>query len=188
MPDEYESLRAEILQWQNRRFQLVGASITLVTGVLGLGLDANAMASSGSVIASLLLLVLACAVFLSWYAGMANTKIAMYLMVFHEQAGGSEGQGSGWESRLYRLKNRRRTDPLALNNALVLIYFALGVISFIVPYAVAKGYSLMPAQSVLLVLMVLLFLAALLVHWKYSDQRNRYLGYWQEIQRDERQN
>jgi hypothetical protein len=36
--------------------------------------------------------------------------------------------------------------------------------------------------------MVLLFLAALLVHWKYSDQRNRYLGYWKEIQRDELQN
>lgn len=185
MQDEYESLRAEVLQWQNRRFQLVGASITLVTGVLGLG--SNAMASGWSVISSLLLLVLTCAVFLSWYAGIANTKIAMYLMVFHEQSGGPESQSSGWESRLYRLKNQRRKDPLALNDALVFIYFSLGAVSFFIPYAAAKDHLVMPVQCVLFVLMTLAFLTALLVHWKYSNQRNRYLGYWRDVKRDELQ-
>ncbi len=185
MPDEYESLRAEVLQWQNRRFQLVGASITLVTGVLGLGL--KELANGWSVISSLLLLVLTCAVFLSWYAGVTNTKIAMYLMVFHEQSGGPESQGSGWESRLYRLKNQQRKDPLALNDALVFIYFSLGVVSFFIPYAAAKDHSVMPGQLGLLILMTLAFLTALMVHWKYSDQRNRYLGYWRAVKRDELQ-
>jgi len=32
---EYESLRKEILEWQNRRFTVASASLVAVTGILG---------------------------------------------------------------------------------------------------------------------------------------------------------
>jgi len=62
---EYESLRAEILKWQDRRFDLLKLSISVVTGLLGLKLIFEKLDAPGSsstlwpLISSILLLYLA---------------------------------------------------------------------------------------------------------------------------------
>lgn len=183
MPEEYESLRKEILEWQNRRFLLVAASITLVTGVLGLGL--NALGNLWVIISSLLFLFLACATILSWYAGKANAKIGAYLIVFHEEAGRSEGQGAGWESRLARIKNKPWVDLLTLNHSLTAIYVALGIVSFIVPWLAARRPALTGGQSVLILFTAALLVGALLLLWQYSYPRADYIKYWREVKREE---
>lgn len=104
MSTEYECLRSEIHEWQDRRFTVLVASIGFVTAILGLKIvDESAEAESWPLVSSLLLAFLSAACALIWYTRRACAKIAAYLVVFHE----SECQSSsGWEERLQRLKER----------------------------------------------------------------------------------
>src|SRR5947208_2340161 len=106
MSNEYETLRAEILKWQDRRFDLLKISIGLITGLLGLKLVVE-YPSKGDIwplVSSVLLLYLSGANLLTWYAGVANSKLAAYIKVFHESDVGS-APAYRWESRLQRLKD-----------------------------------------------------------------------------------
>ena len=86
MNTEYESLRQEIHAWQNRRFIILTASITLVSAVLGLdAVQKTTVSVEWPLITSLLWFFLGSTTALTWYAGRANAKIAAYLIVFHEK-------------------------------------------------------------------------------------------------------
>ena len=77
MNEEYESLRQEILAWQNRRFTILAASITIVSAILGFGAVQKTTASiEWPLITSLLWFFLGSTTALTWYAGNANAKIA----------------------------------------------------------------------------------------------------------------
>src|SRR5262249_4637530 len=128
---EYESIRAEILKWQDRRFDLLKLSISVVTGLLGLKLILDAT-GSWPIISSLLLLYLAGANLLTWYAGIANSKLSAYVKVFHE---GQESPSipMGWETRLAKLKTKG-LDPQNLNRWIAVVYAVLAIISVVLPY------------------------------------------------------
>ena len=129
MAAEYESLRQEILAWQNRRFMILTASITLVSAILGLdAVQEINVEVEWPVITSLLWFFLGSTTALTWYGGRANAKIAAYLLVFHEKEG-------GWESRLKDLKISK-LDWFNLNRMVFLIYVGLGILSLVIPWSI----------------------------------------------------
>lgn len=68
MAAEYESLRQEILAWQNRRFMILTASITLVSAILGLdAVQEINVEVEWPVITSLLWFFLGSTTALTWY-------------------------------------------------------------------------------------------------------------------------
>ena len=134
MSEEYNALRAEMLAWQNRRFMILTASVSLVTGILGIDGVTDAGSDLGwGLVSSLLWFFLGSAAALTWYAGRANAKIAAYFIVFHEV------ESEGWETRLKKLK-ADGLDRFNLNRMVLLIYVGLGVLSFLIPWSV-RGYQ-----------------------------------------------
>jgi type IV secretory pathway TrbD component len=181
MKEEYASLRQEISEWQNRRFLLVGTSITLVTGILGIGL--GVLKDLWIIASSLLLMFLTCAIILSWYAGRANAKISAYLVVFHSTTG-SDDKMSGWESRLIRLKKKPKVDFFTLNHVLVAIYTTLGIMSVLIPWLVA-GKPTTSLEQIPILVTALLFVGSLILQWKFSYPRDGYVKHWMDVKKEE---
>lgn len=145
MTEEYEALRAEMLEWQNRRFTILTVTITLVVGILGLeGVLTGESTLGWWLVASLLWFFLGSSAALTWYAGRANAKAAAYIIVFYE------AKSSGWETRLDVLK-KSKLDWFSLNRMVVLIYFGLAVLSFLVPWTVRESQCVIDWQAYVLV-------------------------------------
>jgi len=131
---EFDALRGEMLAWQNRRFTVLTASTSLVTGILGLdGVMKGDAVLDWGLVSGLLWFFLGSSAVLTWYAGRANAKIAAYLIVFHE------ADSDGWETRLKLMKDQG-LDWFNLNRVVLLIYVGLGILSFVVPWAV-RGHQ-----------------------------------------------
>ena len=184
MKEEYASLRQEVLEWQSRRFLLVSTSITLVTGIIGIGL--GVLKDLWIIASSLLLLFLTCAVILSWYAGRANAKISAYLVVFHDSSG-SDNKTGGWESRLMRLKKKPKVDFFTLNHCLTAIYTVLGIVSVLIPWLVA-GKPAFSFEQISLIFIAVLFICSLILQWKFSYPREGYAKHWLDVKEEEQKN
>jgi hypothetical protein len=192
MSVELQSLRAEMLKWQDRRFDLLKHSTGVVTGLLGFKLIAEqsgvvvSAASAWPLISAVLLLYLSAANLLTWYAGIANSKLASYIKVFHEDSH-TENNAPRWESRLASLK-RKGLDPQSLNLWITVVYFVLGLVSVALPLTSA-GFAT-PDKLWLAILLIssVPFLATLvLVAW-YSYPRQRYEAHWLQLKREEQEN
>lgn len=139
---EYSAIRAEMLKWQDRRFDLVKHSTTVVTGLLGFKLVLDTTTSGihsptyWPLVSSLLLLYLSATNVLIWYCGVANSKLAAYILVFHEQGDTVEKPGM-WESRLKLLKNKH-LDNVNLNTWMALIQLVLALLALALPAATAS--------------------------------------------------
>ena len=175
MDAEYNALRAEMLAWQSRRFVILTTCATIVVGILGLDSTSTATDTiEGALISSLLLFVLGSAELLIWYAGIADAKLAAYLVVFHE------AKTSGWETRLNTLSERRR-NRLTLNMMIVLIYAGLGLLAIVLPFAVRD--ATMPAGKYLAIMGLcgawFLFGLYLLTR---PIAREHYINLWRSLQ------
>lgn len=82
--NEYDSLRQEILNWQDKRFTMVSGSIILVTAILGI-IVKNNTSISGEILSSVLLAFLTCVCLLTWYFGTSNSRLGAYIEVFYEK-------------------------------------------------------------------------------------------------------
>ena len=185
MKFEYESLREEIKAWQERRFTVLAGSIVLVTGILGLKIVGESKPSESWPWASALLLVfLAAACALTWYARRANTKIAAYLIVFHES--GSDPLAR-WESQLDELK-RSKSDRWDLNRLMIPIYVGLALLSVFAPMLSHREYHLVWADYITLGVAGTVFLV-MLIPLGRSAPREHYIHLWTELkQRNEKAN
>ena len=187
MGNDIESLRAEMLKWQDRRFDLLKHSTGVVTGLLGFSLlfekGGNSSVSVWPLVSAMLLLYLSGANLLTWYSGIANTKLGAYLKVFHEEQA-TEGATSRWEGRLAILK-KKHLDPHNLNLWITVIYMVLGLVSIVLPYAATHFTA--PECSWLIVLLVCAapFMGTLILVAKFSYPRDRFVSYWQIVKRDE---
>jgi hypothetical protein len=174
MNEEYESLRTEILHWQDRRFTLVSISIAVITGVLGLDLiKPEISADTWPYVPCILLAFLSCATALTWYAGRANAKISAYLITFHE------GNSPGWETRMGVLKGQVWLD---LNKGLAAVYFVLGITAVGIPYYVLKG--LIEIYSPLLAGTAVVFV----VYWiplLFKHSRDPFIKMFRDLKEDE---
>ncbi len=113
---------------------------------------------------------------LTWYAGRSNAKIAAYLIVFHEKY-------FGWESRLKELK-MSPFDWFNLNRMVFLIYFGLGVLSFIIPWTIRCNQIIETWHKVLLFVIGAWFVFDLiLLVWGYP--RQSYKEKWILIEKKE---
>jgi hypothetical protein len=145
MSEEYKALRAEMLQWQNRRFTVLTASVAVTIGILGFdGVLKGEAAVGWRLVTTLLWFFLGAAAALIWYAGRANAKAGAYIVVFHEDT------DRGWETRLMALKEER-LDWLHLNRIIVLIYVALAALSALAPWAARAGQSSGPCPMAALI-------------------------------------
>jgi hypothetical protein len=186
MSDEYDTLRAEMLKWQDRRFDLLKISIGLVTALLGLKLVVE-HPSKGEIwplVSSVLLLYLSGANLLTWYAGVANSKLAAYIKVFHESDDGTV-PGYRWENRLQRLKEKG-LDPQNLNIWITVVYLALAVLSVAIPYATSGSSHSGPGIHSVLPVAGLLFIASAILVVCFSYPRKRYENHWDEIKKEEK--
>jgi cell division protein FtsW (lipid II flippase) len=93
MQYEYDSLRQELLEWQNRRITLLTTSCTVATGVLTFG-QAFGPRIPWWTISIVLLVLLSAACYLTGYAGHGNQRIGAFLQVFHDPAATLK-----WETR-----------------------------------------------------------------------------------------
>src|SRR5713101_544364 len=140
MSEEYEALRAEILKWQDRRFDLLKTSISVITGLLGLKLIFDKLevpGPSGTLwpfISSTLLLYLAAANLLTWYAGTSNSILGAYIKVFHE---GKESTSVHWETRFEKLKAKGLYRQ-NVNQWIAVMNTVLAAICVVLPYAVTS--------------------------------------------------
>lgn len=171
MMNEYEMLRGEIKDWQDRRFTILTASVGLVTAILSLKVfDEPVRTELWPSISALLLLLLTCACALTWYAGRANAKIAAYLIVFHER---SSQSGEGWESRLDRLNNSG-FDHLNLNRLMFCIYLVLGLVAMI---PVLRHFPIRDGWNVLIIPIALFVCSLLLL--VLPSPKDRYIKQWE---------
>ena len=73
--DEYDSLRKEIYEWQNRRFSILAVSGGFVAAILGLKIvEESKQPQTWPVVSALLLLFLSAACLLTWYTRRATSS------------------------------------------------------------------------------------------------------------------
>lgn len=189
MNTEYSSLRREMLRWQDRRFDLLKLSTSVVSGLLGFRLvmlrfdEGDSARVLWPLISSVLLLYLAGTSLLTWYAGVANSKIASYIKVFHDNLGGSSDL-THWESRLAALKSSGQ-DSGNLNRWIVVVYVTLGVVSVVLPYA-AAGFAAPGPWLYALAVCAAPFLATIVLVACYSYPRERFENMWIGLREEER--
>lgn len=184
MENEYQALRSEMLQWQERRFDLLKISISLVTALLGLKLMVEPVDQRvvWPLVSALLLLFLASANLLTWYAARANSKLAGYIQVFHER---ERPGGQGWERRLEALKKTKFSERLSLNTWTTAIYLVLALVATGVPWAMAGFAWPGVGACALLAGSAGAFLASLLLSLFFSYDRRYYVELWSAIKQGE---
>ena len=172
MEAEYNALRNEMLAWQNRRFSTLATAITVTIGLLGLdGVLKGTPNISWPLVTALLWFFLGAVSLLTWYASRANSKLAAYISVFHEE------QANGWESRLNKLKNKG-LDRLTLNIMILSIYLGLGIISLIIPLEVRNYESVNHYEIFILTLAGLWFVVSQVL-LTVEPPREYYKTLWQ---------
>lgn len=189
LDDEYTAIRAEMLRWQDRRFDLIKHSTSVVTSLLGFKLVISTVSSAATgvdhwpLVTALLLLYLSSINVVMWYCGRANAKLAAYLIVFHESQLADRPTGR-WEGRLNSLKSKRR-DRGNLNTWLTLIQAVLGLLSIVLPWATASFSKPHDPWIGLAIAAGMAFLATLALVNGTSYPRDAYRAYWSSVREEE---
>lgn len=168
MDKEYEVLHHEIVEWQARRFTVVGGSLVVTTALLGWVVTCPER-WSWDLASALPLAFLACSCYLTWLFARFNAMIGAYLEVFH---------ASPWEGRSRQFRSRFRF--MTLNSALAAMYLVLGGMCVTVAYSVSMRK---PSPIGILVFAVSLFafLLSLAALGFRSYPRSRYMQEWRAI-------
>jgi len=180
--EEYEGLKAEMLAWQGRRIELLQTSAALVTAIVGLDLLLQpTLAVNWALVSSVLLVFLACAGCLTWYAARGTSKAAAYIRIFHEV---EQNRNLRWETRLGKLKDKG-VDNQDINKWLALIYLALAVISILVPALPSSFAAPEPLTIAVLLICAGAEIGSLVLMYGYSYPRATYDAYWKVIKEEE---
>lgn len=173
MEKEYETLRLEILQWQNRRFDIMAGSIIGTTAILG-WIVSTPNNWSWAIAASIPLTFLSCACFLNCLFNRSVAVIGAYLEVFHP---------GKWNNRIRRFR-AEQNKIMIVNTGFMSIYIALGAISIII-----SGFVCLKTATIfevsLLAFVSILFIIALLILYKYSTPKESFLERWEKIRSEE---
>jgi hypothetical protein len=189
MSEEYQALRAEILKWQDRRFDLVKISISVVTSLLGLKLIVDKLETPDPngdlwpLISSILLLYLAAANLIAWYASVSNSILAAYIKVFHEEG---ESTTLRWETRLQKLRGKGYSRH-NMNHWIAVLQSVLAIICIVFPYAAASFASPSLWLLGLIVISSAAFLTSLILVVLFSYPREKYEKSWRELRDGEAQ-
>ena len=157
---EYETLRHSVLQWQSRRFELVGATIVVTTAILG-WIVSSPNSWSWAIACTLPLSFLSSASFLTLMFNRYIVMISTYLEVFHVSA---------WNVRARAFRNIRTNKVLNLTTGLAFIYLGLGVISIVISIVVCTK-PVKRIEVILFSAVCLLFIIMLVVLAYFSYPR-----------------
>ena len=175
MSKEYECLRQEILQWQQRRFFLLSSSIVVVTAVFGLGKGGQSLIPS-DFMASILIIFLSVACYITAYCGRSSARMGAFIQVYYEE----DTREYCWETENSKFSDKY-SDKFNLNSNLSVIYVVLGFAALIAPAFLFK----MPVKLTDYIVSPLLFLSAFIPAVLYLSGsqgiRRKYVEYWKEI-------
>ncbi|MEK7726771.1 MAG: hypothetical protein AAB354_00090 [candidate division KSB1 bacterium] len=170
---EYDSLRQEALQWQARRFNIVGGSVVGVTGYMGWIVNSPDKWSWD--IAAILPILLICASYMIWLCSRFTILIGAYLEVFHE---------SLWQKRNRAFRQEVRVH--GLNMAFAFLYFGLGIVSVFILYLVcSKPITIVGLSTFSTIFVVFTFMLYVLAFRSYP--RDNYYFHWHKIKEKEDQ-
>ena len=184
---EYESLRQEIMYWQQRRFLILSASIVVVTAVFSLSKGEQSVVPA-SIVSTILLSFLSVMCFVTAYCGNSCSKIGSYLQVFHEESAGD----LNWETANYKFscisKDSKETGSekfsnFNLNSNLSAIYLVLGFASLVVPYHLFKSstnyisHVAEPGTSISLVI----FIIGLIYLYRSQSVKIKFISKWKDV-------
>lgn len=172
---EYESLRKEIIEWQNRRFTVASGSLVAIAAILGWILN-KPNELSWAIVASSILLIISIACFLSHLFGLSKTKISTYIEVFHE----TEQSKTCWERRQKRIKTA------SSRRAFALLYFFVGIFGIFISVRFCKSSTFWEIVSFSII--SFLFLVALWMLGLKSPAYENYLKLWKEVKNEDAKN
>lgn len=176
---EYETLKQEILLWQEKRFTIVSGSILLVTAALG-WIAKDPASWSWEIISIILISFLFCASFLTWFFGISNSRLGAYLEVFYEE-GNSVYR---WHIRNRKFKDDKKIYRyLNLNSSLALIYIVLGIISIVLPSRM--NFDNDSRFIIVLIAVTILFIFSLALLIGFSHPKRHYVNYWRKLKKEE---
>lgn len=176
---EYDTLREEILLWQEKRFTIVSGSILIVTAALG-WITKDPISWPWEIISIILLAFLFCASILTWFFGVSNSRLGAYIEVFYE-ADNPEYQ--------WHVRNRKFKDDkilyryLSLNGCLASVYLVLGIISVVIPSKL--NFLQKSDYTILLIMVVSFYLISLILLIGFSHPKQRYVDYWEDMKKME---
>jgi len=175
MEKEYNTLREEIMHWENRQFTVIGINITLITIILG-WIITKPSEWNWDVASTLLLLILTSGSYLLVLFNCFASKIGAYISVYHEN-------GVGWESRVSEFD--KKLNFHSVRYALGILYLGLGIMSFSIPYKIcSKSLSLVTLFLFFLICVILIITLILMV---FTPRKNKYIKLWQELKIKENQ-
>jgi hypothetical protein len=185
---EYQSLRAEIVGWQNFRFVLVGAATAFAAAIMAFTATSN---TNPRLSLSLIVFGLSGAAALSAYAGRSNAKIGSYLQRFYEpRISASSEYSLGWEGRIRKFESDSLMSRfISLDRLLAITYAVLGIVSSLTLTGVEflKRHSLVITDSKstdgseVILDIAWLFLIVAVGVLAYGPPRQSYLKRWDTV-------
>jgi hypothetical protein len=170
--DEFNALRNEILNWQEKRFEIIRAACLGLGAVVG-GAVAQKQTWDWSLASSAVHVILALAAHMTCTCGYYTTMGGAYIEVF---------LNGNWEARNRAF--RKKTSVPQLNRAIALIYFSLAVTANIICYTLCARNP--PSQLTILWAITAIAMVVSLIRLAFrSYPRDKLVNYWKEIQTEQ---
>lgn len=196
--DEYPTLRAEILQWQSFRFVVLGA-----TTALGTAISAVSNSHDWLFQVNALLLFVALAALLSFFASRGNVMLGEYLRRFHEPHEGVpelEFYTFGWETRRRQFGQYAGWSwGLSLPRILALFYVLIGTAFSFLIFSRSHEKALIESVSrfdyarlchepglIITLLIVAIWLGMTAILFTCGTPNKECREYWQKVEEFER--
>lgn len=177
---EYESLRSEIIHWQNREITVFNISLTIIVAYVGwlISLDSSKLISKSSIVFSWQLASLFPILLIGISMNMQRIfeffmlKISTYLIVYHK---------SQWEDKNRKVSVEKEFLKLGLNNSYALIYFILAAFSTIIliwkfPYEFWVRETILWGFAVAF----LVSMTILLFYLRFGKQKEKLIKRWED--------
>ena len=175
--DEYQALRREILDWQNRRQQIMTFSSATATVMLG-WITSKSSDWSWTIASSVVITFLSVTYYLAWLSDRIKIRISTYIQVFHEEC----EEVRGWETRSQALR-RFRSLP-HFHTLATVVYLIYGAVAITVSCLVCRK-PVSDGSVVLFTLVTLLFLVVLVVSGIMSYPSGVFVQAWRVVQSKE---
>lgn len=164
----YESLRNELLQWQNRRYIIFSSTLIFIAALLGwfISSDKDWNFYTASILP---LLLIVGASFLTRNSTVYSVKIGTYFMVFYNDT---------WE--ISQGLFNKRANIIQTNQYFAVFYLFTSILSNVILFYETKVENLMQPICIFIAAWLFTLLAIYYVGIK-SYPREKYLDIWREI-------
>ena len=139
---EFESLRSEILHWQDRKIKISNLSIALVTGYAGWMLSRDQATLSWLTVSLFPILVLSLALHLTKIYELFQIRLGAYLAVYHD---------CEWEKKIEQVPVKGKIFNVGYNKSYAILYLITAIFTMVALY---QNYHA-PAGGLVIIVFVL---------------------------------